>query len=96
MSERPSGIVVCINNRFTASRPSCALGGSEAIADALEQGLLERGLALTVERLHCLGECAKGPNLRLTPGGRFFHHTKLADVPAILDEIEKILKDGSF
>ncbi|MBF0168013.1 MAG: (2Fe-2S) ferredoxin domain-containing protein [Alphaproteobacteria bacterium] len=91
MSPRPTGIIVCINDRFTASKPSCARGGSVAIADALEQAIAERGLALTLERLHCLGECALGPNLRLAPGGRFFHHVKLADIPAILDEIEKEL-----
>jgi NADH:ubiquinone oxidoreductase subunit E len=83
-------VIVCINNRFTASRPSCAMGGSEKIADQLEAGLRERGLGVQVERVHCLGECANGPNLRLAPGGRFFHKVKLADVPAILDEIEAL------
>jgi (2Fe-2S) ferredoxin len=69
------------------------MGGSEKIADAIESGLQERGLSLQVERIHCLGECAEGPNLRLAPGGKFFHHVKLADVPAILDEIAALLKE---
>lgn len=93
MAERPTSLVVCINNRFAASRPSCAMGGSEAIADALQQGIWQRGLPLAVERLHCLGECARGPNLRIAPGGKFYHHVKLADVPAILDELEELLKE---
>ncbi|TAN44134.1 MAG: (2Fe-2S) ferredoxin domain-containing protein [Rhodospirillales bacterium] len=91
MNERITTIIVCVNDRFTASKPSCARGGSVAIADKLECLIAERGLPLTVERLHCLGECALGPNLRLAPGGKFFHHVKLDELPAILDEIEKEL-----
>ncbi len=91
MNERITTIIVCVNDRFTASKPSCARGQSVAIADELERLVAERGLPLSVERLHCLGECALGPNLRLAPGGKFFHHVKLADVTSILDEIEKEL-----
>lgn len=93
MSRRPDSVVVCVNNRFSASRPSCAMGGAEAIADALEKGIQERGLGIVIERIHCLGECADGPNLRIAPGGKFHHHAKLSDVPAILDEIESLLKE---
>ncbi|MDK9722131.1 MAG: (2Fe-2S) ferredoxin domain-containing protein [Rhodospirillales bacterium] len=92
MNRRPDSVVVCVNNRFSASRPSCAMGGAEAIADALETGIQERGLEIVIERIHCLGECADGPNLRIAPGGKFYRHARLADVPAILDEIESLLK----
>lgn len=86
---RISSIAICVNDRLSRSRPSCAMGGAEKIAVAFESEIARRGLEIAVERLHCLGECAKGPNLRLSPGGRFFSQVRIEDVPAILDEAQQ-------
>ena len=37
----------------------------------------------------CLGQCAQGPTLRLTPGGDFLFGVTMADLPALLDELER-------
>lgn len=86
-------IIACINRRANPDTPSCAARGGVEIAQALEQAIAARGLPVTVERFKCLGLCELGPNLKLSPGGVFFHHMCLADVPKILDEIEGFLKN---
>lgn len=88
MSGKIESVVVCVNDRLSRSRPSCALGGGERIAKALEAEIVRRGLTLQVERVHCLGECASGPNLRLFPAGRFFSKVRVEDAAAIIDEAE--------
>ena len=62
-------LLVCVNRRLGLGAPSCAGRGSERLAERLEQRLAERGLNLELRRIHCFGECERGPNLRLTPGG---------------------------
>jgi len=86
--EKTFTLAVCINNRFSSDRPSCGPQGGKAIADAIEAGVRERGIDVTVERLVCFGACYKGPNVRLVPGGAFHHYVTLNDVNAILDEAE--------
>ncbi len=87
--DRPQSLLVCINRRFRGDQPSCAQRGSEAIAEALEAGAANRGIAAKVERIKCLGQCTKGPAVRFAPGGRFNLETRLDDVPALLDELDK-------
>ena len=92
---RPSrSLIVCVNHRSNPDNPSCAARGSVAIADALESGLRERGMALEVTRIHCFGQCERGPNLRLAPGGRFFRGVRLEEVPAILDALSDPCGEG--
>lgn len=81
-------IVVCVNHRANPDQPSCGARGGEAIACALEQALHEHGLALSVERFHCLGRCESGPNLRLAPAGPFHQQLSTSDVPALMKDIE--------
>jgi len=85
-------LLVCINSRIAGDKPSCAGRGSEQLADALEQGLVERGLAVTLGRIKCFGRCHEGPNVRLAPGGRFWRGTGLGDVAAIIDHVEAEIK----
>ncbi len=68
-------------------KPACANQGSEALADRLEREIGQRRLPVTVERVYCLGQCTKGPNMRIAPTGRFFHHVSAGDIPAIIDEL---------
>ena len=86
--EQQPFLAICINNRFSTDKPSCGGLGGESLAAALEAGIRERNLAITLERLVCFGACLKGPNVRVVPGGAFHHHVTLDDVARILDEAE--------
>ena len=88
MNDTPlPSIVICVNRRLHAGNPSCAASGSEEIADLLEQRLADEGMAVSVERIYCFGQCDKGPNLRIAPGGRFFHHVTVDDIPALIEAL---------
>ena len=65
--------VVCVNYRANPAHASCALRGSAKIADLIETEINRLQLNMTVERFACLGDCARGPNLKLAPGGAFLH-----------------------
>jgi (2Fe-2S) ferredoxin len=81
--------IVCINKRPSLSQPSCASRGGVSLALALETEIAAQGLAVAVERVRCLGECAKGPNLRLAPGGKFFHAVKLDQISDIIEDARR-------
>lgn len=85
-------VTVCINRRGNPDMPSCAARGGVEIADALELAIAARGLPLRLERFKCLGRCERGPNLKLSPGGAFFHGVKLDDLPGILSSMEQFCK----
>lgn len=80
-------VLICVNRSLRGDLPSCAARGSEAIADAVEQGIKERNLDVSVERIRCFGQCSKGPNIRIL-GEAFRHHVTEADIPDVLDWIE--------
>jgi (2Fe-2S) ferredoxin len=82
-------VIVCVNQRSNPRQPSCGARGSLEIAQALEQGIVAQGITGQVERFYCLGECQRGPNLRLLPGGQFYHKVRLEDVPMLLDMLKK-------
>lgn len=84
---QPRTLLICINRRFKASEPSCAARGSLPIADAIESGIRERRIAIAVERIVCLGQCTKGPTLKLVPG-EFILATTMDMVPGILDRLQ--------
>ncbi|MBT3788309.1 MAG: (2Fe-2S) ferredoxin domain-containing protein [Alphaproteobacteria bacterium] len=83
-----STIVICVNERFGASSVSCGGSDSVAIADALEAELQSRNIVVEVDRIHCLGLCAKGPNVRFFPGGDWFNEVTVENVTEILDRFE--------
>lgn len=83
-------IVICINRRLGAGTPSCAAGGSEALAAELERQLVGAGLAVELKRIQCLGQCEQGPNLRIAPGGEFYHGVGLGDLPGIVAELQRL------
>ncbi len=87
-------LLVCINSRLAGDKPSCAGRGSEQLADALEQALVERGLAVALGRIKCFGRCHEGPNVRLAPGGRFWRGAGLRDVTAIIDHVAAKINGG--
>ena len=59
------------------------------LAKQLERQISERQLPITIEFRKCLGQCEKGPNMRLAPSGKFLHNVGEDDVPMILNEIKK-------
>lgn len=83
-------IVICINRRFGTATPSCAGRGSEAMANELERLLTESGLEIEVKRVKCLGQCEHGPNLRIAPGGRFYHHLSVDDLAKVITELQRL------
>lgn len=88
-------LIVCVNRRLTDRHPSCGARGSQALIEAILRGCDERGLTLPVEEVLCLGDCGRGPNLRLAPGGPHFHGVTLADLPRLLDEIQRFAELAS-
>ena len=87
---RPHTLIVCINRRFRSDKGSCADKGSEALADALERGIADRKIDISLERIRCLGECGRGPSMRLAPGGKFYFRVQPQDVMSLLDELESV------
>lgn len=79
-------LLVCVNPGVRYDRPACGRRGSVAIADALEQGIRDRGIEIAVERIRCFGWCTRGPNLRIE-GGPALYGVTLDDVPRILDAL---------
>lgn len=88
-SPKPLSVRICINRRYRGDETSCAARGSHAVADAIEAGVHARRIDIAVERSVCMGQCMTGPTVRLAPAGRFFLGTRLADVEALLDELER-------
>lgn len=74
--------------------PSCGARGGIEIAQALETEILSRGLPVALERFNCLGLCEQGPNLKLSPGGEFWHDVRLEDVPLLVDRIAAFAHDA--
>jgi len=83
-----SSLTVCLHTRFSSQ--SCGDGGGEAIAEALEEALKKRQSKLSVNRIYCFGICEEGPNVRLTPGGPFFHKVRLENLDDLLDEVDAL------
>jgi len=87
---RPETVLVCVNRRYGDGQLSCAANSSEAIAQALADGIRERRIAVNFERSVCMGQCLRGPTIRFAPGGRFILGTSLEDVTHLLDELEAV------
>lgn len=83
-------VVICINRRLGSHTPSCAGRGSEVLAAELERQLAHAGLAVALRRIDCLGQCEQGPNLRIAPGGAFYHGVGLDDLPGIVAELQRL------
>jgi NADH:ubiquinone oxidoreductase subunit E len=81
-------LTLCINVR-DAPFASCGARGSLALRDALEKEIAARRLAVDFQTIRCLGKCEQGPNARLAPANRWFHHLRTEDVPILISELEK-------
>lgn len=86
IAERPE-LLICVNRRFGGSKPSCAVRGSPAIADAFERAFTAAGLDVPVVRSPCQSACERGPSVRLVPGPVMFLGTTLDDVDTVVARI---------
>ena len=92
-SRAPKKVLVCVHQRLTDAQPSCAARGGARIADLLETEIARLGLAVPVERFICFGLCDKGPNVRLAPGGAFYHGVTPDQIAALGQAIRRFV-DG--
>ncbi|MBF0192994.1 MAG: (2Fe-2S) ferredoxin domain-containing protein [Magnetococcales bacterium] len=83
-------LIACIKERFTG-KPSCAGRGSVEVIKLVEAEIKKRGWQVVVERVHCLGECAKGPNMRVAPGGSFYYGITEDKIPELMDSLASII-----
>jgi (2Fe-2S) ferredoxin len=87
-------LLVCVNRRLGTDTPSCAGRGSEHLADRLAELCAARGLELPVETILCFGSCSHGPNIRLAPGGAFFHGVTEAELPSLVAQVAAVVAAG--
>jgi (2Fe-2S) ferredoxin len=93
MGKRAHYLFVC-NNRRAEGHPkgSCAASGSEAIHAALKDAIAKRGMHKTIARpctSSCLDLCHRGVAIAIEPDGFFYGGVTLADVPEIVDALER-------
>jgi (2Fe-2S) ferredoxin len=50
-------------------------------------------LPVKIKPVKCLGECERGPNLRIAPGEKFFYGLQPADLPEVVDFLKKLCAD---
>ncbi len=77
-------LVICVNKRANPDQPSCGGRGSILIADKLQAEIEKKDLPISLIRQKCLGLCKDGPNLKLSPKGRFFHHVSDHDIGSLM------------
>jgi NADH:ubiquinone oxidoreductase subunit E len=78
-------VYVCTNNRG-GYYASCGARGGVALLEALRGEAALRGCDVHLHPITCLGECARGPNMRIE-GGRFWHQCHSFDAARLLDLI---------
>lgn len=83
-------LLICVHER-AQNQPSCSGFGAPELESWLRAGLSERGLDVPIVRIHCLGFCARGPNVRIAPGGNFYHQVDQPMVTTLLDDLEQAL-----
>ncbi len=66
----------------------CVSSGSQAVADALEQAIVERGLGgeVRVIRTGCMGSCDLGPVAVVYPEGVFYQKLTPEDCAVLVEE----------
>lgn len=87
-------LLVCVNRRLGSETPSCAGRGSERLVARLTELCTAHGLEVPVETILCFGSCSRGPNIRLAPGGAFFHGVTEATLPELVAQVAATVAAG--
>ena len=90
---KKAAIYVCVNRRNPDVAVSCQPRGGSEVAAAVEAGVAERGLNINFREAYCLNACMHGPNIRIIPSNTRFYGVRVADVPEVLDIVEKHLAE---
>ena len=91
MTEPPRyKLLVCVNNIARPDKGCCGQRGSVALAKTIAREVAARGVNAAVEEIVCLGNCHRGPSMRIAPGGRFFFRVNSDQLPAIVDALEQV------
>jgi (2Fe-2S) ferredoxin len=80
---------VCINERPSGGKGSCAPAGSREVLFALQEGLAshpELWSTVTVTPCGCLGPCLEGPSIVVYPEGVWYARVQKSDAPEIVRE----------
>ncbi|WP_085441309.1 (2Fe-2S) ferredoxin domain-containing protein [Magnetofaba australis] len=89
-----SAFIVCVNLRG-AHRQTCGSVGGEAVAQALQDEMAERGVNFEIRKFRCLGrDCSLGPNVRLAPSGDVAHGVDPQNVGGLVDQLLQQQKES--
>ncbi len=77
-------IYVCTNMRGGSNKPSCGVRGGKQLKERLQKACHDHKLGVDIEEIVCLGQCEKGPALRIA-GGNFFFGDNSNDVLPVLN-----------
>jgi (2Fe-2S) ferredoxin len=78
---------VCVNNRPSFAKPSCAHKASAEILQMLGEAAMTRCMGdVAVTATGCLGPCDSGPTMVVYPEGVWYGQVTPQDVPEIIEE----------
>lgn len=86
-------VFVCGKTR-DGTRKSCGDGDNLQLKTLLKKEIAERGWKgrVRISDTGCLGVCEDGPNIMIYPQKIWFSGVKLTDLPAILEQLERLLE----
>lgn len=82
-------LLVCTQQRYAPNPHSCGVGNIELVT-MLRQAIRQAGLDVVVEPTSCMSMCANGPNVRLLPEGKNWHHVDLQKTDEIIRFLQGI------
>lgn len=74
----------------------CLASGSLEIVKALEREIQQQGISARVKKTGCLGPCAKGPVIMITPGNIFYEQVQPEDCRELCRGLKQAEKSGKL
>lgn len=87
-------VFVCVKSR-NGQRKSCGDGGNPELKIALKSEARKRNWKgiVRISESNCLGVCESGPNIMIYPQKIWYSEVTPADLPEILQTLEKIIRE---